>query len=429
MMITDTKKNSLFPWAICALGAIYYCYEYFLRISPSVMTPELMRVYHLNGAQVGSLAAFYYHAYVPMQIVVGLLMDRYGPRRLLTFACLLCAVGTYLFACSDNLVTAQLGRFMVGFGSAFAFVGAIKLATIWLPPNRFALLSGIIMCLGMVGGMVGDFLLRAMVDKMGWEVTIYASAGAGVVLAAIIWSVIRDKNPENKLSHHEAVNFKDLFIGLWGILKNPQIWLNGLVGFMLYLSLSVFAELWGISYLEQAQGLSKMSAAGANSMVFLGWAFGAPFWGWSSDVIGRRCLPIIVASIAGLICISLLLYINGLSVSIVYLLLLGFGFFTSAQILTFAICYEICSLKITATAIALTNMLVMIGGNIFQPVTGKILDLFWTGVVVDGARVYSVSAYQWALSALPLSLILALIMMIFIRETYNAANIENPHPH
>src|SRR5580700_7715839 len=159
MMENKTKSSVIMPWVICGLGALYYCYEYLLRITPSVMTQELMRMYHLTATEVGLFTAYYYHAYVPLQIVVGLLMDRYGPRRLLTFACMLCAVGTYLFGSGYSLHIAEAGRFLVGFGSAFAFVGALKLATIWLPPHRFALISGIITCLGMMGAMIGDILL------------------------------------------------------------------------------------------------------------------------------------------------------------------------------------------------------------------------------------------------------------------------------
>ena len=131
-----SKVYSVLPWVISGLGALYYCYEYFLRISPSVMIPELMKAYDLTGAEVGSLSAFYYHAYVPMQIVVGLLMDRFGPRRLLALACLCSVLGTYMFAGSHSIIIAQIGRFLIGFGAAFAFVGALKLATIWLPIYR-----------------------------------------------------------------------------------------------------------------------------------------------------------------------------------------------------------------------------------------------------------------------------------------------------
>lgn len=420
------KNNTvIWPWIICALGAIYYCYEFFLRISPSVMTPELMRTYNLTGAEVGNLSAFYYLAYTPMQLVVGLLMDRYGPRRLLTVACLLCAIGTFMFASGHGLLIAQLGRFLVGFGSAFAFVGALKLATIWLPPNRFALISGVITTLGMVGAMVGDILLRAMVDGIGWEMTTTISAVSGVVIAAVLWMIVRDVNEHHYLAHLHKMDFKSLLSGLWGALKNPQIWLSGLVGCLLYLSSSAFAELWGIPYLEQAHGFSKSDAATANSMVFLGWAIGAPFWGWFSDYIGRRCLSIILSSAAAVITVCLLLYVPGFSFTATSFLLFAVGFFTSAEIIVFALCHEVSSIKIAGTAIALTNMIIMIGGNVFQPLVGKLLDLQWSGTMVNGARVYSLQDYKVALCVLPICFFLAIIVTFFIRETYGKVRLED----
>lgn len=429
--VLPTQKElctpTVFAWLVCTLGAVYYCYEYFLRIAPSVMLPELMRAYHLNGAEVGSLSAFYYHAYVPMQIVVGLLMDRFSPRRLLTFACLLCAIGTYLFTSGQSLEVAKLGRFLVGFGSAFAFVGALKLATIWLPPKRFALVSGIIVTLGMAGAMVGDILLRALVDTIGWKVTLYTSAAAGLVLAVALWVIIRDVNPYQQYTHAHLVTFKTLLYGLFKCLGNTQIWFNGLIGFLMYISLSAFAELWGIPYLTQAHHLSNAHAATANSMMFLGWAVGSPFWGWFSDFIGVRRLPIILSSIGAFILVCILLYSppTSFSLPILYILLLGFGILSSVQILVFSICREITSLKITGTAVALTNMFVMIGGNIFQPVIGKLLDMKWGGTLVEGARVYSQSDYRSALIVLPVSILISILITFFIRETYCKVNLES----
>ena len=409
---------AILPWIICSLGAIYYCYEYFLRISPSVMTQELMQEYHLTATQVGVFSAYYYHAYVPMQILVGLLMDRYGPRKLLTMACLFCTFGTFLFASRYNLVVAEIGRFLVGFGSAFAFVGALKLATIWLPANRFALISGIILCLGMLGAMAGDILLRTLVDIMGWQVTAYFSATAGIILTLILWSVVRDVNPRMTVYHSVKLDFPGLLAGLWGALRNPQIWLNGMVGLLLFLSLTAFAELWGIQYLEQAQGFTKTHAAHANSLIFLGWAVGGPLWGWFSDLIKRRCMPMLISSIVAFILICITLYVPNLSIILIYVLLFAFGLFSSVQILVFAVCHENTGIKITATAIALTNTFVMIGGNLFQPIIGKLLDSRWSGSMVDGVRVYSSEAYQYALSVMPIGILIAIVILFFLRETH-----------
>jgi sugar phosphate permease len=415
-MLTVNFKKTVYPWIICGFGALFFCYEYFLRISPSVMTSQLMSAHNLNGAEVGSLIAYYYHAYVPLQLVVGLLMDRFGPRRLITFACLLCVVGTILFADVSSL--AKVGRFLVGFGSAFAFVGALKLATIWLPPNRFALVSGIILCLGMTGAMIGDNLLHSLVGMIGWRNTIYSSAVVGLFLSVLIWAVVRDSDPEHPNYAVHKMSFKQLFSGLWVTLKNPQIWINSFVGFLLYISVSAFAELWGIPYLEQARGLSQTFATQANSMIFLGWAVGGPAWGWFSDFTRKRCLPIVIGSVGAIIGVCILLYVPVLPKHSVYFILFGFGFFSSVQILVFAICHEASQIKIAGTAIALTNMVVMAGGNIFQPLIGKLLDMGWTGQMLHGARIYPAISFQLALSVIPVGLVLAIILTFFIKETH-----------
>lgn len=423
------KKIVFISWMICGLGAVFYCYEYLLRISPSVMTQELMRYYHLTGAQYGNLSgSLYYYSYVVMQIIVGLLMDRYGPRRLLTFACVLCAAGAYLFACSDQISIAMTGRFLIGLGSSFAFVGAAKLATIWLPPERFALMSGIIFCLGMLGAMFGDVVLRLIVDDTGWQSAIMGAAAVGVVIAIILWVVLRDVNPyhEDHYSHHKPT-LGEVLSGLKEALKKPQIWLVGLVGCVLYLFLTAFAELWGPAYLEQAHGLSRSHAVNANSMVFLGCAIGSPFIGWFSDLIQSRRLPVFIFCSIDLVVICALLYVHHWSLLSIYIILFLFGFFSSSQILMFAIGREMTSIKISGTTIGLINMLIMLGGAIFPPVIGKILDIFWTGTMVDGARVYTSHAFTMAMSVLPIGLIAGMIMTCFMRET-NCKIYIDEHP-
>ncbi len=419
-------KGNMFPWFICALGALFYSYEYLLRMSPSVMAENLMRFYHLTGAQFGYLSgSYFYYSYVAMQIVVGLLMDRFGPRRLLTFACLLCATGAYFFACSDYLVVAMMGRFLIGFGSAFAFVGAAKLATIWLPPRYFALVSGIILCLGMMGAAFGDVVLRILVDVSGWQTSMMFAAVGGVILAIIIWAIVRDVSPNQIDQSQHISDLSNVLAGLGQALKNRQIWLCGVVGCLQYLFLSAYAELWGPAYLAQAHGITRAFAANANSMVFIGCAIGAPLWGLFSDYLGLRRVPIMMSAIGSIIVFSALLYTNHLNLVNIYILLFLFGFISSAQVLVFAIAREVTPIKISGTAIGLVNMLVMIGGIVFPPAIGKILDLHWAGTMVDGARIYSTHAYTMALSLLPFGIFVGLLLTFFyMRETYCEIHVE-----
>jgi MFS family permease len=375
-----------------------------------------MQTYHLNATQFGNLTAFYYYAYTPMQIVVGVFMDRYGPRLLVTLACLACAIGTYLFAFSDILLIAQIGRFMVGFGSAFAFVGALKLATIWLPPERFALVAGSIVALGNLGAMAGDILLTSLVRIQGWQQTNMLSAVIGIGLAVLIVLIVRDGS--RKVSPHTLnVKFSTVFAALFQTLKKRQIWLNGLVGCLLYMPTTVFAELWGIPYLEQAHGFSSHDAATIVSMVFLGWVFGCPLAGFISDLVKRRILPMMIGSIVALVAIGYILYMPDFSKHMAMLAFFFLGLFACVQVLVFAVGRESSSHHIAGTAIALTNMFVMLGGLLFQPIVGWLLDRNWNGEMLDGVRIYSPENFQSALIVLPLGLIAAFVIMFFLRET------------
>ncbi len=109
------------------------------------------------------------------------------------------------------------------------------------------------------------------------------------------------------------------------VLRNPQTWFNALLVGLLYAPTAAFAELWGIPYLEQARGLSRMHAANANAMVFLGWAIGGPCWGLFSDFIRRCCFPIVMASVLALIVVCAILYFPKISYGSMSFLLFVFG--------------------------------------------------------------------------------------------------------
>ncbi|MDF2867540.1 MAG: phtE [Gammaproteobacteria bacterium] len=413
------KKLQWFPWLVCMLGALFYCYEYYLRIAPSVMTADLMRAFGISAAALGNLTAFYYYAYTPMQLPVGILMDRYGPRRLLVIAVLCCAVGSYLFTQTSHIGIAQFGRFIVGFGSAFAFVGVLKLSALWLAPERFAFMSGFATTLGMLGAVVGDISLSAMVSHLGWQHTIILAASAGLVLALVIYWLIPDRHRHNQYSRKPTTtSYKELFMGLPRLMQNPQIWLNGIIGGLIYIPTTAFAELWGIPYLEQAYQYSKMDAASTISMIFLGWAVGGPLMGIISEKIRLRRLPMTIGALVAAVLITIVLYVPNLSKLEVTALLFVFGIFSSAQIIVFAIGRENSSFELSGTVVALTNLFVMLSGVIFQPLIGVMLDKHWTGTKIQGIHSYNIADFQFALSILPIGLIIACVLTLFLRETH-----------
>lgn len=422
-IITELQQNERYrftAWLICIIGALFYCYEYFIRIAPSVMSADIMRTFHLNATGFGDLVAFFYYIYTPMQLVVGIFMDRYGPRRLLVLACLACVIGVLLFASTNLFVVAAIGRLLIGFGAAFAFVGALKLASIWLPPERFATISGLVTTLGMIGAMTSDIAMAHLVDKYGWRFTLFILAILGIVLIVFMFFIVQDrlKTTQKKPVFIPELSFRDVFIGLFQALKSGQIWINGMIGCFMYLPVTVFAELWGIPYLIQTHHLSNMKATEVVSFLFLGWAVGATFSGWLSDIIGLRRLPLIIGSIGALILVCIILYVPGLPESMLFPLFFFFGFMTSIQVIVFAIGREVSPKHIAATAVSVTNMFTMIGGAIFQPVIGVILDMNWAGKLSHGIPIYSTESYTLALSVLPMALLITIFLSFMLKETY-----------
>ena len=418
----QNKQIHSIAWAayiMCVLGAIFYCYEYYLRVAPSVMKAELMHAYNISNVGLGMLVAHYYFAYVPLQIPVGIMMDKWGPRKVLTFACLLCSIGTYFFAGTSIYWVAKVGRFMVGFGSAFAYVGVLKIANLWLPRKYFAIMAGLCTTLGMVGAISGEILMARFVEFTGWRQSLYSSAFIGVVLSIILWIFIKDKSKKDKVikTHAESSKSSNLFTELLEVIQNKQLWINGFIGGLLFLPLTAFAELWAVSFLKSA-GLNLHNAAWGSSLVFFGYGIGGPMWGRVSEYIKSRRIPLIIGScISSIISLYLIQY-TPTNLYWLYLSLLLCGFFASAQVLVFAVGNDICKPELSATVLSFTNFLTMVCGMLAQPLIGKLLDFKQATLMNSNYVVQTLDDFRFALIALPIGLALSAVLSVILKESY-----------
>ena len=381
------------PGAIWTIAAGFFFFSFFTRVAPSVMTNELMRDFVGGAAFVGNLSAFYYYAYTGCQLPVGVTLDRFGPRRVLTTAAVVCTIGALLFAFASSPVTAYVGRTLIGAGSAFAWIGSMKLATVWFPPHRFAQVIGWTALIGMTGATFGQSLLAPVVGAFGWRATQVVTAAFGATLAVLIVLIVRDRPAAAPKPEGARLG---MLSGVGEVLRNPQNWIVGVTVASCGAVLMAFAGLWCVPYLGVAFGIDRETAATATSMFFLGWAVGSPSIGWISDRTRRRRLTILVGGIACFASALTLMYVPGLPVWSAYVLLAFSGFSGASSVTGFAVVREINRPESAATAMALVNILPMAGASILQPFIGWLLDLQWTGEEIDGARVYAVSAYRMA---------------------------------
>lgn len=415
-----TLAKSIMPWIIWGLGCVFYFYECLLQVSPSVMSNELMRDFSVTSHTLGILSGIYFYSYAAMQLPGGVLMDYFGPRRLLTIATSICAVSTIAFGLTDNFFMACLARLMIGFGSAFAAVGTMKLAANWFAPERFAFLTGLMVTLGMLGAIGGEAPLALLIDNYGWRQSMIIMGSIGIVIALLIFIVSKDAPAHARPLEHsgEAGEDEHVLKSLIALIKNKQLWLVATYGGLMYMATPIFCGLWGVPFLMFKMQVAKATAANYISLVFVGWAIASPLWGIFSNRIGRRKPPMYIGCVGALICSISFIYAPVQSGWSMQVLLFAFGVFSAGFLPAFALAKEICNKKYVATGLSFMNMMNMIGIALGQPIIGYILDKLWKGDIVDKVRVYPLEAYHIALALLPIGMFIALLILPKIKETY-----------
>lgn len=406
-------------WMMWSLGALFYFQAFFHRVAPSVMVVELMQDLGLSAAALGNLSALYFWGYAVAQLPTGLLADRWGPRRVLTSAAAICGCSALLFAFAESNFVASVGRLIVGFGAGFGFVTTLKIVVEWFPQRRFAMLSGLTLMMGTVGGIAGQAPLALAVDSFGWRGAMIGTAVFAWVLGAAIWFIVRDHS--NVANTHRSEEPSHLLSDFAKLMRQRQILLLAAAGFASVGSLFAFGSLWGVPYLMEVRDFSRPAAAASTSMLLFGWGVGAPLIGWISDHLDKRKAPFVVSAVAAFISIFLLLNVSELSIWMIDSLLFINGACSAGVVVAFAMVRENSEVHMAGSAMAILNIGVISSGAVLQPLIGWLLDLSWDGRFEAGRRQYSTAAYDNALWVLPVCAGIAVLLALLVRETHGRA--------
>ena len=373
----------------------------------------------------GHLSGLYFYSYVAMQIPTGVLADTLGRRELLTAGCLVAGFGTLLFALSPGFFWAGLGRLLIGGSVAVAFVGVLKLSSSWFPKRFYAFVAGNALSIGLIGAVTAGPPLRFLMDTFQWRKVIGITGVMTLGLGAVIWFVVRDW-PQEKgypgftqtIPKQVPLSFGSICQGLLKVFEYRNTWLlfiipGGIVGCIL-----TFSGLWGVPYLISHHQLSPSRAAALSSLLLVAWALGSPFFGWLSDRLGKRKPLYIVGSMVAALGWALILFQESLSFLPLAMVLFVTGFFSGCMILSFSFARESVPPSLSGTVSGLTNMGVMMGPMLLQPLVGLILDKQWTGQVLHGVRVYSLSAYEAGFIPMMIWVFLSVLLLFFTKETH-----------
>jgi MFS family permease len=387
MEFTPEQKRRRLLMLLVVVAA--YVLSFFQRFAPAGIAQDLAAAFQTTAASLGALAATYFYVYTVMQVPTGVLVDTLGPRRILFLGGLVAGGGSLLFGMAESLNGALVGRTLVGLGVSVVFIAALKIIAVWFEERRFATMVGLFMLVGNLGSVLAGAPLSWLAQTAGWRSVFVGVGVVSLVLGALCWLIVRDRPTAGPAAAGPKVDRTMILGGLASVVSNRATWPAVAVNFGMGGAFFAFGGLWAMPYLTQAHAMTRAVASTHLSVYFAGFALGCLFIGGLSDRLGRR-KPIVLMA-AHLYALIWLVWLTGMTMPMAasYALFVLMGLSTAGFTLTWACAKEVNPPQLSGMSTSVANMGGFLSGAILQPLVGWIMDLSWSGKIVDGVRIYA----------------------------------------
>src|SRR4051812_8783762 len=389
----------------CPFAAGYFL-SFFFRNVNAVIAKDLVAEFALTPADLGFLTSMYLLAFAAFQLPLGVLLDRYGPRR--TVAALLCAAaaGAMAFALARDVAMLSIGRALVGLGVSAGLMGAIKAFSLWFPLARLATLNGLYLAVGGLGALCATAPAEALVEAFGWRGMFSALAAASAAAALAVFFIV----PEKALPGGPQ-SLRDQFSGFARIYSSATFWrivLPMVVGQATYLALQ---GLWLGPWLYDVAQLERPQVAHYLLITVLGYIGGSLFFGVMADRVAHYGVSRLQVYKIGLfIALAMLALIAAGVHKALGLLLALYAFAGISSSLAYALLTPLFPPEMTGRVSTASNVLMFALSFMVQWGIGIALRLY---PVIDGR--YAAAGYTAAFTTLALLQLAALAWLAPMR--------------
>ena len=299
-----------------------------------------------------------------MHLPVGIMLDRFGPRKIMTACILLTVVGLMPLIFADHWIYPIAGRFLIGLGSSAAILGVFKIIRMTFSEARFPRMLSLSVTIGLIGAIYGGGPVSFMREKLGYQTVVELFALVGIALAAITYWIV--PNIKSSLQSTILSDIKE-------VLGNGKVIFSCVFAGLMVGPLEGFADVWGSAFLKQVYGLESSIAASLLSLIFIGMCFGSPLLSLMAEKIDNYLLAIIGAGLAMAIVFSLLLLCNIVPgvLSAAFVLV---GICCAYQILAIYKASTYVREEVAGLTTAVANMIIMIFGYAFHATIGAVVN-------------------------------------------------------
>jgi MFS family permease len=406
------NSKSIRPLLIFSTLSALFTLSMFYRVANAVIAPNLIQDLSLDAETLGILGGAYFYSFALLQIPMGPMLDRMGPRIIIASFSFMGALGAFLFAIGTSFTSALLGRILIGVGMSSVLMGSFKVFVLQFSPDRFATLVGILLSIGTLGNILAASPLAYLTSSIGWRMTFILASGITVLLAFLIFWVLKGGK---RTEDHRSPSKPEMGIlpSMRLILGSLVFWQIGAVAFFRYGTFVSLQGLWLGPYLIDTKGYTPVQAG--NLLVFLaiGIIVGGPIAGRLSDRILRARKGIALGGLA-LYALSLFLLVGVLHIESRYLYGLLFflmGLFSSFGMVIYSHAKELFPVSISGTIMTLVNFFTMGGAAIFMPLLGKVVESF-----PKTNHAYPAEAYHFAFLICFLGMTASVVFYAFSRK-------------
>jgi predicted MFS family arabinose efflux permease len=406
------SKTRTVAWMVWLIASIFYAYQYILRVMPNIMMADILQQFHIDTTTFGQFSGVYYLGYSLMHLPIGLMLDRFGPKKVMPVCILMTVAGLMPILFAEYWVYPILGRALIGMGSSAAILGTFKIIRLTFSETRFTSMLSLSVTIGLLGAIYGGGPVNYMCMALGYKSVVSIFALIGVALAALTYFIV---------PKIEATEKRSVMSDLKEVFCTPKVIIVCLLSGLMVGPLEGFADVWGTVFLKQVYGFDGTLAASLPSIIFIGMCFGGPVLSVVAEKTGNYLGTIVIAGSIMAACFFMLIfgYATITSMSVMFVIV---GVCSAYQILAIYKASTYVNEQVAGLTTAVANMIIMIFGYAFHTSIGAVVS------AMGGTN--STRAFEYGIGIIPVTLAISSMgfLLLIVYEGLQKRKLEIATP-
>lgn len=396
--------------------AAAYFLSYIFRVVNAVIAPDLIADFGLGPSDLGMLTSIYFISFAFFQLPLGVILDRFGPRRTEAILLLFAGAGALVFSRTETLAGLVVGRALIGFGVSSCLMAALKAFTLWFPREKWPLINGLQMAAGGLGALTATSPVETVLQFTDWHGLFLLLMLLTFLAAAMVFLIVPERPPAG---HGESLHQQ--LRGIREVFTSIRFWRTAPLTTVTQAAFLSIQGLWAGPWLSNVSGLDRPQTATILFAIAAAMVTGFIVMGGLAERLQRKGISLLSTAVTG-ICIFMGTQLVIITEAIPWIkpLWLAFGFFGTASIITYTTLSQSFAIHLSGRVTTAVNLLVFVAAFIGQWAIGAIIGL-WPPTSAGG---FATAGFKAGFSLMLVLQVLALIWFLIASKRFQRNEIS-----